>query len=240
MADSPAKPILYTNRRCPWAHRVHIILEELKIDFEEVTVDLDTPRTAEYLKINPRGLVPALSWEGAIYTESGIIVNFLADLFPPHLLPVSNVNGGARYRARVAQFWNAFETKFQNVIIKLWSATTDDERAEIVEKAVSGLETELEPQLSDAHPFWGGSNKLTQVEVLTASFAIRLNTLAHTDIYPAQLWPAIEKRAPRFAKWVKAVSAHPSVTSIYDENLIIANARARFAKAQAAAEAAKN
>ena len=42
----------YTNHACPWAHRVHIILAELKIPYEEVIIDLSKPREDWYLKIN--------------------------------------------------------------------------------------------------------------------------------------------------------------------------------------------
>jgi Glutathione S-transferase, N-terminal domain len=41
--------ILYTNHRCPWAHRAHIALAELNLPFKEVIIDLSVPRTAEYL-----------------------------------------------------------------------------------------------------------------------------------------------------------------------------------------------
>ncbi|KAK4186439.1 thioredoxin-like protein [Podospora australis] len=234
MANKPAKPILYTNRRCPWAHRVHIILEELKLDYEEVTIDLDKPRTPEYLKINPRGKVPALSHDGEILIESDVIANYLADTFPPRLLPASNSPGGPRYRARVTLFVNSFKEKVWDVLTQLYTTTSDKERAEIVEKAISGLEAEVEPKLSDANPFFGGSTKLTQAEVLTASLAIRVYTLAQTDIYPTQLWPTIAQRAPHFAEWTKAISAHPSVTSIYDPAATIATAKSWIAKAQAA------
>lgn len=50
---SAPKIILYTNRLCPWAHRAHIALKESGLDFEEVTIDLDTPREPWYLEINP-------------------------------------------------------------------------------------------------------------------------------------------------------------------------------------------
>ena len=46
---------LYTNHRCPYAHRSHIALEELGLPFEETIIDLDTPRPQWYLDINPRG-----------------------------------------------------------------------------------------------------------------------------------------------------------------------------------------
>ncbi len=47
------KITLYTNHACPWAHRAHIALKELGLPYEEVIIDLDTPREAWYLKINP-------------------------------------------------------------------------------------------------------------------------------------------------------------------------------------------
>jgi len=47
------KITLYTNHVCPWAHRAHIALKELGLPYEEVIIDLDTPREAWYLKINP-------------------------------------------------------------------------------------------------------------------------------------------------------------------------------------------
>lgn len=47
------KIILYTNRGCPWAHRAHIALKELGLQYEEVTIDLSVPREPWYLEVNP-------------------------------------------------------------------------------------------------------------------------------------------------------------------------------------------
>jgi glutathione S-transferase len=47
------KIILYTNHRCPWAHRAHIALKELGLQYEEVIIDLDVPREPWYLEVNP-------------------------------------------------------------------------------------------------------------------------------------------------------------------------------------------
>ena len=44
---------LYTNHRCPYAHRSHIALQELGLEFEETIIDLDSPRPQWYLDINP-------------------------------------------------------------------------------------------------------------------------------------------------------------------------------------------
>ncbi|KAK0669230.1 thioredoxin-like protein [Cercophora samala] len=233
MGSTDAKLILYTNHRCPWAHRAHIILEELKVPFEEVIIDLDTPRTPEYLKINPRGLVPALSYNGEIIIESGIVANFLADAYPSHLLPPSNSVEGALRRARVALFVDAFISKFNGQLFALYTAEGETARAEIADKAVAALVKEVEPLLADASPYFGGSDKLTQAEVLTGSFVIRLKSLSKTDLYPSNLWPSIVEKAPNFTKWADVVAVHPSVTSIFKEQEIIDGTRARIAKLKA-------
>ncbi len=43
----------YTNHGCPWAHRAHIVLKELGLPYEEVIIDLGTPREPWYLELNP-------------------------------------------------------------------------------------------------------------------------------------------------------------------------------------------
>lgn len=50
---SAPKITLYTNHKCPYAHRAHIVLKELGLEYKEVIIDLDKPREDWYLKINP-------------------------------------------------------------------------------------------------------------------------------------------------------------------------------------------
>ncbi|KAK4238405.1 thioredoxin-like protein [Achaetomium macrosporum] len=235
MGSKDVKLILYTNHRCPWAHRAHIALEELKIPFEEVIIDLDTPRTPEYLKINPRGLVPALSYNGEIIIESAIVVQFLTDAYPSHLVPTSSEPGGALRRARIAEFVDAYVSKVNSAVFGVYRAKTDEELASLVETAVTGVVKEVEPKLADANPFFGGSDKLTLAEVLTGSLVLRLKSLTKADVLPKRLWTAIEEKAPNFVKWAEAVTAHPSVTSIYDEKANIEGTKARIAKLRASA-----
>ncbi|KAB5547122.1 thioredoxin-like protein [Coniochaeta sp. 2T2.1] len=227
---SANKLILYTNHRCPWAHRVHIALNELNIPYDEEIIDLDKPRTEAYLKINPRGLVPTINHDGEIITESGIVAQYLADAHPSsHLLPASNAAGGALRRARVAFFVDAFFSKFHSHLGKFVFAKSDEDASAGVEAAVAGLVKEVEPLLKDAGPFFGGSEKLTLAEVLTGSFAIRVVSNVKHGIYPASVGEEFAAKAPSFWKWAQAVAQHPSVTSIYDEEFILKNTRARIA-----------
>lgn len=149
----------------PGAHRAHIALEELKIPFEEVIIDLSKPRTPEYLQINPRGLVPSLSFNGEIITESAIVAQFLADQYPSHLVPPSNAPGGALRRARISFFVDTFFSKVINPLHTIYSTKDEAAHNAAVEKAVENLLKEIEPLLADANPFFGGSDKLTLAEV---------------------------------------------------------------------------
>lgn len=81
--------ITATNKLFIGAHRAHIALAELGLPFEEEIIDLSAPRTAEYLAINPRGLVPSLSYNGQIITESAVVSQFLVDAYPSHLVPTA-------------------------------------------------------------------------------------------------------------------------------------------------------
>jgi hypothetical protein len=53
MADGQYRITLYTYYGCPYAHRVHIALEELGLRYEKVHIDLDVPREPWYLQVNP-------------------------------------------------------------------------------------------------------------------------------------------------------------------------------------------
>lgn len=229
------KLILYTNHRCPWAQRAHITLAELKVPFEEVIIDLDTPRTPEYLAINPRGLVPSLSVNGEIIIESAIVSSFLAAQYPSHLLPSPSDPSAALKRARIDLFVDSFITKFQSPLFKLFTASTDDEINAVVTTALAAVVKEVEPKLANAGPFFDGADKLTLAEVLTGSFVTRLFALAKHGLYPAALIAGIKEQAPNFYKWAEAVNAHPSVVGIFDEEAIVEGTKRKAAQLKAAA-----
>ena len=156
--------ILYTNHGCPWAHRAHIVLAELGLPFKEEIIDLSAPRTPEYLAINPRGLVPSISYNGTIITESAIVAQFLSDAHPSHLEKTSNEEGGALQRAKINFFVDAFISKVNGLTFGILRAQ-ESEKEELATKIVDAVVKEVEPLLQDAAPFFGGSAKLTLAEV---------------------------------------------------------------------------
>lgn len=232
MTVETPKIILYTNYGCPWAHRAQIALAELGLPFETVIIDLTVPRTEEYLKINPRGLVPSLSYNGEIITESAIVSQFLADAHPSHLLKVSNEEGGALQRARIGFFVDTYFTKVNGLWFGILKASAEEKEAEIT-KFTDAIVKEIEPLLKDANPFFGGAEKLTLAEVLTGSFILRVIDLPQYEdvgLLPKTLLTSLEAKAPAFYKWANAVAKEKSVTYIWDGKSVAERTAARLAK----------
>ncbi|KAI9761834.1 MAG: hypothetical protein M4579_000774 [Chaenotheca gracillima] len=242
---TPGKLTLYTNHYCPWAYRVHIALEELKIPFDEVIIDLGKPREEWYLKVNPRGQVPALRTEdNEILVESGVIAEYFANRDPTEqLLPASGTPGGALQRARINLFVDRFFKGFIPLMIAAVKAETEEEREEKSFEMVDALAKEVEPLLHDAAPFFGGSKDLTLAEVQTGSFVLRLMTWPkYEGLFSKKVPERIEKTMPNFYRWATAVQANKSVTALWNEKLVAARTQDRFRpseKTKAAIKAAE-
>ncbi|HTJ62943.1 MAG TPA: glutathione S-transferase family protein [Alphaproteobacteria bacterium] len=81
----------YAPRTCALATR--IALEEAGADFDVVRVDFAKggQREPDYLKVNPKGRVPALATERGILTETPAILAFIAQTHPAaQLMPLDD------------------------------------------------------------------------------------------------------------------------------------------------------
>ncbi|KAL8291071.1 hypothetical protein RB600_006521 [Gaeumannomyces tritici] len=213
---------LYTNYGCPFAHRIHIALAELGLPFEEVSIDL-TNKPADFLAVNPAGLVPTLVYGDQVITESAVIAHFLADSQPAGsvknpLLPAPGTPEAALARARMALFADAWMAKLFPLFIRaLVSSKTLEEATAAGAELNAGIAAHMEPLLAGAAPFFDGSQTLTMAEVLIAPFAIRLLTLAPAGVIPASTIEGLEAKAPSFYRWATAVSEHPSVRTVWEK-----------------------
>src|SRR5258705_8502843 len=80
----------------------HIALEEAGAEYEAVRLDFgaNDQRKPEYLKINPKGRVPALITDAGILTETPAILAYIAQVFPKaNLAPLADPFAFARVQA---------------------------------------------------------------------------------------------------------------------------------------------
>jgi glutathione S-transferase len=97
----------YINSIC--TQKVFIALAEKRLDYTTQNVDLfkNEQFSPEYLKINPKGVVPALDHDGRVIIESTLICEYLDDCFPQRrLMP---------------------EDPFFRARIRLWSKAVDEQ-----------------------------------------------------------------------------------------------------------------
>lgn len=89
---------LFSNKVCPWCHRVRIVLAEKGITPEIVEVDLENI-PEELLELNPYSTVPTLVDRDLVLYEPNIILEYLEERFPhPPLMPIYPVT---RARSRL-------------------------------------------------------------------------------------------------------------------------------------------
>ncbi len=75
--------LLYTAGNSICTQKVFITLDEKKLDYDMKVVNLflNEQYSPEYLKINPKGVVPSLIHDGKIIVESTLICEYLDDVF---------------------------------------------------------------------------------------------------------------------------------------------------------------
>jgi maleylacetoacetate isomerase/maleylpyruvate isomerase len=84
---------LYTFFRSSAAYRVRIALNLKRIEYDAIpkVFAKNEHRAAEYLALNPQGLIPALDDDGAILSQSLAIIEYLNEKYPtPALLPANS------------------------------------------------------------------------------------------------------------------------------------------------------
>jgi glutathione S-transferase len=106
----------------------HIVLNWVGADFGAIRIEKGDP---EYRKVNPLGVVPALDYEGRIYTQADAILHWLADMFPDHALG----GGGTPDANYELNNWLAFLTgDFHPAFFPFFNTqryTTDDDEASL-------------------------------------------------------------------------------------------------------------
>ena len=121
---------LYHANHSTCSQKVRLCLAEKELEFESHLVNLGTNEhlTPEYLALNPNGVVPTLIHDGRIVRDSGVICEYLEEVFPDRaLMPTDSieraeVRGWIRYldevptsAVRVPSFNMAFLPRYDGL-----------------------------------------------------------------------------------------------------------------------------
>jgi glutathione S-transferase len=116
----------------------HIALRETGLSFDLEQVDSKTKKTksgADFLKVNPKGYVPALQLDdGQTLTEAAVIVQYIADKKPEaKLLPPAGTT--ERYRAQ--EWLNYIATEIHKGVGALFNPKLTDPWKDVLRESVA-------------------------------------------------------------------------------------------------------
>ncbi len=140
----------------------HIVLEEAGAEYERQRVDTknNQQRTPEYLKINPKGRVPALATDRGILTESPVILGYIAQTFPQAgLADISDSFAFADMQAFNLFLTATVHVAFAHVFRPTRYADGDETAVAMKVKASASIDdyfTMIEGKLSDGRPYVHG------------------------------------------------------------------------------------
>ncbi|KAG0300206.1 hypothetical protein BGZ98_009367 [Dissophora globulifera] len=212
----PDKIVFYNHPRCPFAARAVIAFEETKQKYEEVYIDINTPRPDWYLKdINPYGQVPALKIDDKdVIYESLFVVEYLSDLHPEaNLFPKD-----ALQRAQVRYLVHHYATHVHPVQNKAAYTADHEQAAKHREELVVQLEKfsklldkvhRTENDVKEGGRFFLG-DQFTFADLALAPFLARLFLIAaynNNKELTVEEFPQLK----RFFEWKETIAARPSV-----------------------------
>jgi glutathione S-transferase len=117
----------------------HIALKEAGLPFDLIKVDLKAKKLedgSDYLKVNPKGQVPALGLDnGELLTEGPVIVQMIADKAPDkHLAPAS----GSAERYKLQEWLNFISTELHKSFGPLFQPALSDDTKQFFKDRLVG------------------------------------------------------------------------------------------------------
>lgn len=174
----------------------HIVLRELGLKFDLERVDLKARKTAsgkDFLKINPKGYVPALELEnGTVLTEGAAIVQFLADRKPDTGLAPAP---GSLARVRLQEQLNFLASELHKAFSPLFNpATPEDVKATATDRVARRFD-DLENLLGDGRSYLMGEG----YSVADAYLFVLASWTKPTGIDLSR-WPKVKALVQRIAQ----------------------------------------
>ena len=196
---------LYHNDMSTCAQKVRLTLEEKGLTWESRHLDLRAgdQQKPDYLKLNPRGVVPTIVDNGKVVRESTVIMEYLDDEYPyPPLMPKDPYLRG-RGRILVDYALNYIHEPYWLLRGEMLKPQADRNSAtlEQTRSSLRELLRYLETALGD-NDYFLGALSLTDIDVLPRFLRM--------ESYGALPNPEL----PRLGAWLQRMKERPSVKAI--------------------------
>lgn len=203
---APERPIkLYDYVTSPNCQRVIVVMEEKKLSYEKIPVDLKKmeQKKPDFLKLNPYGKVPVIIDGSTVLYESLIINEYLNEKYPePPLLPKDSGRRG-KVRILIDYGMNHLDPPYQKIRKEMMKdeKERDQQLIEDSRKELRHLLGRLEREIGDQEYLAG------EFSLLDAALIPRFMRLAGMGVLP-------DPSLPKITRWVERMKQRPSVKAI--------------------------
>jgi glutathione S-transferase len=196
---------LYDFLSSPNCQRVKVVLEEKKLPYEKIPVDLKAKeqKKPDYLKLNPYGKVPVIIDGATVLYESLIINEYLEEKYPePALLPKDPAKR-AKIRILIDYGMNHIDVPYQKIRQEMLKDEKErnQETIDQAKKDLKNLLQRLEREIG-GEPYLAGDFSL-----LDAALIPRFIRMEGMGVFP-------DASLSRLGAWLKRMKDRPSVRAI--------------------------
>lgn len=196
---------LYDFASSPNCQRVKVVLEEKKLSYEKVPIDLrkGDQKKADFLKLNPYGKVPVIIDGDTVLYESCVINEYLDEKYPqPPLMPKDQAKR-AKIRILIDYGLNHLDPSYQKIRLELMKEEKEknQEAIESAKKELKNLLQRLDREMGN-QPYLAGDFSL-----LDAALIPRFLRMEGFRVLP-------DPSLPNLGKWLQRMKERPSVQAI--------------------------
>lgn len=194
--------LYYASGACSMA--VHVLLEELGVDYEAQRVDLSSGehKQPEYLKINPRGEVAAMEIDGEHVSENAAMMIYLNDKYNGSFVPKDGIE-----RLKAMQWLMFANSGLHGAYSKFMFGKRNNANDEYIDAALKNVQKqwdEIERHLNDENiDFLAGDN-------------VTVGDIYITVVANWGFIGDLPTFGPKTKALIKAVSSRPAYQKIID------------------------
>ena len=182
-------------------------LDELGLEYERIDAggSFGRVKDADYLALNPNGLIPTLEDGSAVLWESNAIVRYLFGKYGTH--PALPSDHGVRGRADAWTDWatNSFWAHVRPVVVQLLRTPKEQQDPKLLEsseRAASAAAEILNRELSKKAYVAGDHFTFGDIPVAAAAQRWLNLPIARPQLTALQAWYARVRERPGFKRWV--------------------------------------